>query len=69
MVRHTGVFADIITCCTKNHATIITVNNSLLSGDKAQSLALTLKCDHKFRDELVAIPGVLGVTYSVKPSK
>jgi len=67
MVRHTGVLADIIAVCAKNNAQILSVNNCVLKGDKAQSLTLTLKCDHCFKEEVAAIPGVLGV--GCAPSK
>jgi len=61
LVRHTGVVADIIACCAKNNATILSINNVVLKGDKAQSLAIGLKCDHCFKDEVAQIPGVIGV--------
>ena len=61
MIRHTGVLAEIIACCNKHNAAITSVNNCILKGDKAQSLTLLVKCDHCFKDELAAIPGVLGV--------
>lgn len=61
-VRHNGVFAKIIEICDKNKATIFSVQNTVLKGDKAQTCVLRMSAPACFAAEVAGLEGVIGVS-------